>query len=119
MPYTIRRSHIRRVRSGSTIVRQHHMKVDLTKKYARFRQFPPSRFSKFRTVDIGRKGHTKIIIGKEKKTGKWETQSMLMDRKDYDDMVKERRRIQSISNPQERQRQAQIMADKYDARIFK
>jgi hypothetical protein len=61
-------------------------KIHYTKHYARERLRNPSEFQKssFRTYDVGRKGHTKIIIGKLKSTGKWRTQAVLHSRKDYE-----------------------------------
>jgi len=61
-------------------------KIHYTKHYARERLRNPSEFQKssFRTYDVGRKGHTKIIIGKLKSTGKWRTQAVLHSRTDYE-----------------------------------
>lgn len=58
-------------------------KVHLTKQYARYRLKDPKKFSAFRIKDVGRIGHTKIIVGKLKRSGKWVTQSILVNRKDY------------------------------------
>lgn len=60
-------------------------KPHLTKRYARFRIQNPRLFEKgsFRTQDIGRAGHSKRIAGIKKSTGKYETQSILISRKDY------------------------------------
>lgn len=60
-------------------------KPHFTKRYARYRIRDPKRFKKssFRAHDIGRKGHSKRIAGKLKKTGKWATQAILVTRKDY------------------------------------
>lgn len=60
------------------------MTVELTKKYLRIRIADPKRFSKIRTDDIGRKGHSLRLAGINKKTGKWETQAWLIDRKDIE-----------------------------------
>lgn len=62
------------------------MQPDLTKRYARFRQRDPSLFVRgsLRTKDAGRVGHSKIIIGKLRASGKFVVQSVLIDRKDYD-----------------------------------
>ena len=60
------------------------MTVELTKKYLRIRVKDPKRFSKIRTDDIGRKGHSLRLAGINKKTGKWETQAWLIDRKDIE-----------------------------------
>lgn len=57
--------------------------VHLTEKYARYRLKDPKRFSSFRIKDIGRPKHTKIVVGRLKKSGKWETQSILVARNDY------------------------------------
>jgi hypothetical protein len=58
------------------------MPVELTDRYLRIRVRDPKLFKTFRTDDIGRPGHSKRIAGIRKKTGKWETQSWLIDRKD-------------------------------------
>jgi len=60
------------------------MTVELTKKYLRIRIADPKRFSKIRTDDIGRKGHSLRLAGINKKIGKWETQAWLIDRKDIE-----------------------------------
>ena len=61
-------------------------KVHLTKNYARYRLVNPEKFVRgsLRTHDVGRKGHTKRIAGRLKTSGKWETQAILIARKDYD-----------------------------------
>jgi len=53
-------------------------------KYIRIRVRNPSQFKKasFRTHDIGRKGHSKRIAGKLKKSGKWATQAFLVSKSD-------------------------------------
>lgn len=53
-------------------------------KYVRYRIRLPSLFKKdsLRTHDIGRKGHSKRIAGKHKKTGKWLTQAILITKSD-------------------------------------
>src|SRR3990172_8321490 len=60
-------------------------KVHLTENYARYRLREPNEFvkSSLRTHDIGRKGHAKRIAGKLKRSGKWETQAVLIARQDY------------------------------------
>lgn len=58
------------------------MTVELTNKYLRIRVKSPKKFKKIRTDDIGRKGHSLRLAGVSKKTGKWETQAWLVDRKD-------------------------------------
>lgn len=50
----------------------------LTKNYKRKRLAAPSRFSTFRTVNIG--NGKKAVIGKSKRTGKWQTQAILTPR---------------------------------------
>lgn len=62
------------------------MRVDLTKRYARFRQRDPTLFVKgtLRTKDIGRTGHSKLIVGKLRSTKQFTIQSVLIDRKDYE-----------------------------------
>jgi hypothetical protein len=59
-------------------------KVHLTKQYARYRLRDPREFSAFRTKDVGRVGHTKIVVGKLRKGGQWVTQSILVNRNDYE-----------------------------------
>lgn len=61
-------------------------KPHLTKQYARYRIKNPSDFDKstLRTQDIGREGHSKRIAGKNKTTGKYETQAILINRKDFE-----------------------------------
>jgi len=61
-------------------------KVHLTKRYARYRLKSPSKFRKgtFKTLDVGRKGHTKIIIGRPRGKETTEAQAILISRKDYD-----------------------------------
>ena len=58
------------------------MSVELTKKYLRIRVKNPKKFRLIRTDDIGRKGHSLRLAGVNKKTGRWETQAWLIDRKD-------------------------------------
>lgn len=60
------------------------MPVDVTAKYLRIRVANPKNFMKgtLRTHDIGRKGHSKRIAGVHKYTGRWETQSWLLLKKD-------------------------------------
>lgn len=62
------------------------MKVHMTKRYVRYRIREPKDFVKnsFRTHDIGRVGHTKRIAGILKKSGKWATQAIIVNRKDYE-----------------------------------
>ena len=57
------------------------MPIELTDKYLRIRVKNPKRFSKIRTDDIGRKGHSMRLAGYNPKTAKWETQAWLVDRK--------------------------------------
>jgi len=56
---------------------------DITKNYIRYRIRDPRRFikSSFRTLDIGRKGYHKLIRAKLKTTGKFATQSVLVEKK--------------------------------------
>jgi len=60
-------------------------KVHLTKRYARYRMRNPGEFihGSFRTQDIGRLGHTKRIAGRLKSTGRWATQAILVNIKDW------------------------------------
>lgn len=59
---------------------------DLTKHFARYRQRDPEQFVKgtMRTKDVGREGHSKLIVGKLRASQKYAIQSVLIDRKDYD-----------------------------------
>lgn len=50
----------------------------LTKNYKRQRLAAPSQFSTFRTVDIG--GGKMSVLGKSKRTGKWQAQAILTPR---------------------------------------
>ena len=50
-----------------------------TKNWLRYRQAEPEKFSQFRIKEISK--DKKIIIGKNKKTGKWEIQSIMKKRK--------------------------------------
>lgn len=54
----------------------------ITEKYVRVRVRPPESFIKgsIRTHDIGRKGYSKRLAGRMKKTGKWATQEFLIAR---------------------------------------
>lgn len=57
-----------------------------TKKYVRYRIQDPKKFQKgsFRTVDVGRKGHTKIIVGRPKGKTTTKVQAVIISRKDWD-----------------------------------
>jgi len=59
--------------------------IHLTKNYARYRIIDPEEFIKgsFKTMDVGRKGHTKIIRGRLKENGRWATQAILINKEDY------------------------------------
>lgn len=68
------------------------LKPEFTKDYARFRVKDPNDFKqravkgekgKFRTLDVGRKNHSKILRGRLKNNGRWATQAVLVTRKDY------------------------------------
>lgn len=50
-------------------------------KYFRARQEPPSHFQKgsFRTIDPGRKGHMKLVIGRPKGSRKTRVQSVIVE----------------------------------------
>ena len=60
-------------------------KVHLTKHYARYRIRNPTTFQpySFRTLDIGRKGHSKAVIGRLKGKTSATIQAILIKRKDY------------------------------------
>jgi len=64
-----------------------------TDKFERWRIREPSEFIKgsFRTHDIGRKGFSKRIAGKLKKSGKWATQAILISRAEPEAMKKKLR----------------------------
>ena len=49
------------------------VKIRKTKNRIRVTIKPKGRYSKIRTHDIGRPGHTQRIAGKRKKDGRWET----------------------------------------------
>lgn len=58
------------------------MPIDTTKEYLRIRVVPTiRRYKTYRTHDIGRAGHTKRIAG-QRYTGKWETVTYLIPKKD-------------------------------------
>lgn len=87
MPYSNVRAHLRRTKIGVTGVSRHVRKApDIGKHYVRFRQEEPSKFEPgtFRTIDVGRPGHTKIVVGHLKRTGELRTQTVLVTRTDYD-----------------------------------
>ena len=50
-----------------------------TKNWLRYRQEPPTKFSKFRIKKIS--STRQIVVGKLKKTGKWILQSIMKKRK--------------------------------------
>lgn len=58
------------------------MPIEITDKYLRIRLKDPKLFSKIRTQDVGRKGHSKRLAGYNRKTKEWETQAWLINRKD-------------------------------------
>lgn len=62
---------------------QKPLEIGVTDKYFRARVERPSMFvkSSFRTIDIGKKGNTKAVIGKPKGLGKTRLQSILIPRK--------------------------------------
>ena len=62
------------------------VKVHFTKGFARYRVKSPTAFkpTSFRTQDIGRKGHSKRVAGRLKKTGRWATQALLIKRSDFE-----------------------------------
>jgi hypothetical protein len=74
------------------------MSIELTKNYERHRIRNPKLFieSSFRTHDIGRKGYSKRISGRLKKSGKWATQSILISRKESPSMKKKLRESSEI-----------------------
>ena len=61
------------------------MKPRITRRYARYRIEEPSKFlaGSFRMHDIGRKGHSKRVAGRLKRTGRWKTQAILIAKGDY------------------------------------
>lgn len=61
-------------------------RAHLTKSYARYRLEEPSHFQKgsFRTLDVGRKGHTKVVIARPIGKSTTQTQAVLVARKDYE-----------------------------------
>jgi hypothetical protein len=72
-------------KSKSQLVKEHKTLVkdfsgenpSMTEEYARFRQQDPKRYDKFRTKKIGDKN---MVFGHNKKSGKWELQSILVER---------------------------------------
>lgn len=75
------KSYLRRVGSKKVRVRKHYRK-DVTRNYIRHRIRDPKLFKKssFRTLDIGRPKKHMLIRGKLKKTGKYVTQSVIVQR---------------------------------------
>ena len=55
-------------------------KVHKTTRYERIRIRDPRRFAEFRIKDIGRKGYSKIIVGRLRNTRRWVTQAVLISR---------------------------------------
>lgn len=60
-------------------------KIDFTKDFARVRIKDPKRFQKksFRTLDVGRPGGTKVVIGRLKGKVTTTTQSILIPREEF------------------------------------
>jgi hypothetical protein len=54
-------------------------------RYHRIRVCDPKKFKagSFRAHDIGRRGHSKRIAGRLKKSGKWATQAFLVSKTDW------------------------------------
>lgn len=74
----------RDIRKARTIVKKKGFKTrkaDLTKGFVRFRQEDPKKFKRFRVIDVGRPGHTKLVIG-VLPSGKTKVQSVIVARKD-------------------------------------
>lgn len=69
-------------------------KIHKTKRFIRIRILDPKLFRKssLRTHDIGRKGFSKRIAGKLKKTGEWQTQAILISRDESPSMKKKLRK---------------------------
>jgi hypothetical protein len=63
---------------------QEFKRPHFTENYVRYRIYNPKGFKKFRTDDIGRKGHTKRIAGYSPQDQKWYTQAVIVDKKDYE-----------------------------------
>jgi len=66
-------------------------KVHRTKKYNRYRIRDPDEFKKssFRTIDIGRPKRHQLIRGKLKKTGKYATQAVIVEKGTPDGTTRE------------------------------
>ena len=56
--------------------------IDVTPRYYRARLRNPREFTKLRIKDIGRSGHTKLIVGRPKGMTATRTQSVLIPRGD-------------------------------------
>lgn len=68
-----------------------YTKIDVSKDYARVRLKDPKLFEKgsFRTVDVGKKGRTKIVVGRLKGRRTTTRQSILIPRDEFsEDRVK-------------------------------
>ena len=59
------------------------MAVHITRNFARYRLRDPKDFEKLRIKDVGRKGHTKFILGKVKGRNEWKIQAILISIADY------------------------------------
>jgi len=57
--------------------------IDVTPNWYRVRQAPPGNYSKFRIGWISRSKGIRAVYGKNKKTGKWDIQSLLFDKKKW------------------------------------
>ena len=57
-------------------------KVEVRGNSVRVRLKDPSKYTEFRTQDVGRPGYTQRIAGYNPKTGKWETQAWRFDLED-------------------------------------
>lgn len=66
------------------------MPIEKTKNYTRYRIRDPKKFvkSSFRTLDIGRPKKHMLVRAKLKKTGKWATQSVMVEKGAWDRWTK-------------------------------
>lgn len=77
------------------------MVIEIKGQQLRIRVKSPNQFSMFRTKDVGKKGRLQIIIGLNKKSKKWDTQSYRLNILDYsnkDEVIKEVKNLQISSS---------------------
>lgn len=68
-------------------------RTDITKNQVRYRLVSPKEFipESYKTKDIGRKGHSQIVMARKKDTGEWANQSVRIARSDYNSGLRVKR----------------------------